>query len=155
MRRLIAGQRISERPNLCDGLEEYIDHGIFLSKDRRPALDEMMAKARRRAFDAIAIVKLDRLPRSTRHLTQLAAELEAWGVDLIVLDQAVDTSTPSGKLFALGAIGEFELDLIRERTRADMRAAQKRGKRIGRPEPMWIASSSRERSGARPSPRSL
>ncbi len=54
---------------------------------------------------------------------------------MIVLDQAVDTSTPSGKLlFAiLGAIGEFELDLIRERTKAGMRAAQKRGKRIGRP----------------------
>ena len=116
-------------------VHEFIDHGISGSKDKRPALDEMMAKAKRRSFDAIAIVKLDRLARSTRHLTQLAAELEAWGVDLIVLDQGVDTSTPSGKLlFAiLGAIGEFELDLIRERTKAGMRAAQKRGKRIGRP----------------------
>ncbi len=116
-------------------VDEFIDHGISGSKDRRPALDEMMAKAKRRSFDAIAVVKLDRLARSTRHLTQLAAELEAWGVNLIVLDQAVDTSTPSGKLlFAiLGAIGEFELDLIRERTKAGMRAAQKRGKRIGRP----------------------
>ncbi len=116
-------------------VDEFIDHGISGSKDRRPALDEMMAKAKRRSFDAIAVVKLDRLARSTRHLTQLAAELEALGVDLIVLDQGVDTSTPSGKLlFAiLGAIGEFELDLIRERTRAGMMAAQRRGKRIGRP----------------------
>ena len=118
-----------------DVVDVYTDEGISGSKDRRPALDEMMSKAKRRSFDAIAIVKLDRLARSTRHLTQLAAELEAWGVDLIVLDQGVDTSTPSGKLlFAiLGAIGEFELDLIRERTRAGMRAAQRRGKRIGRP----------------------
>ncbi len=116
-------------------VEVYTDEGISGSKDRRPALDEMMSKAKRRSFDAIAIVKLDRLARSTRHLTQLAAELVEWGVDLIVLDQGVDTSTPSGKLlFAiLGAIGEFELDLIRERTRAGMRAAQRRGKRIGRP----------------------
>ncbi len=118
-----------------DVVDVYTDEGISGSKDRRPALDEMMSKAKRRSFDAIAIVKLDRLARSTRHLTQLAAELEEWGVDLIVLDQGVDTSTPSGKLlFAiLGAIGEFELDLIRERTRAGMRAAQRRGKRIGRP----------------------
>ena len=69
-----------------DVVEEYVDHGISGSKDRRPALDEMMAKAKRRAFDAVAVVKLDRLARSTRHLTQLAAELEALGVDLIVTD---------------------------------------------------------------------
>ena len=67
-----------------DVVEEYIDHGISGAKDRRPALDEMLAKAKLRAFDAVAVVKLDRLARSTRHLTQLAAELEALGVDLIV-----------------------------------------------------------------------
>src|SRR5262249_26112613 len=70
-----------------------------------------------------------------RHLTQLASELEALGVDLIVLDQGIDTSTPAGRLLfnMLGAIGEFELDLIRERTRAGLRAARSRGKRLGRP----------------------
>ncbi len=117
-------------------VEEYIDHGISGSKDRRPALDEMMAKAKRRSFDAVAVVKLDRLARSTRHLTQLAAELEALGVDLIVTDQGIDTSTPAGRLLfnVLAAIEEFELDLIRERTRAGLRAAVKRGKRLGRPE---------------------
>ncbi len=78
-------------------VDEFIDHGVSGSKDRRPALDEMMAKARRRSFDAVAIVKLDRLARSTRHLTQLAAELEALGVDLIVIDQGIDTSTPAGR----------------------------------------------------------
>ena len=53
----------------------------------------------------------------------------------MVLDQAIDTTTPSGRLLfhVLGAIAEFERDLIRERTRAGMRAAQRRGKRIGRP----------------------
>ncbi len=54
---------------------------------------EMMAKAKRRAFDAVAVVRLDRLARSTRHLTQLAAELEALGEDLNVVDQGIDTST--------------------------------------------------------------
>ncbi len=116
-------------------VEEYLDEGVSGSKDRRPALDEMMAKARRRSFDSVAVVKLDRLARSTRHLTQLAAELEALGVDLIVIDQGIDTSTPAGRLLfnVLAAIGEFELDMIRERTRAGLRAARKRGARLGRP----------------------
>ncbi len=116
-------------------VQEFVDHGISGSKDRRPALDEIMALAKRREFDAVAVVKLDRLARSTRHLTQLAAELEALGVDLIVVDQGIDTSTPAGRLLfnMLGAIGEFELDLVRERTRAGLRAARKRGKRLGRP----------------------
>jgi DNA invertase Pin-like site-specific DNA recombinase len=80
-------------------------------------------------------VKLDRLARSVRHLTSLAGELEALGVDLVVLDQAIDTSTPAGRLLfnVLGSIAEFERDLIRERTRAGMQAARRRGKRCGRP----------------------
>ena len=70
-----------------------------------------------------------------RHVTALAAEWEALGVDLVVLDQALDTSTPAGKLIfhVLGTIAEFERDLIRERTRAGMAAAKRRGSRIGRP----------------------
>jgi len=79
-------------------------------------------------------VKLDRLARSVHHLTSLAREFEALGVDLVVLDQAIDTSTPAGRLLfhVLGSIAEFERDLIRERTLAGMRAAKKRGARIGR-----------------------
>ena len=113
---------------------EYIDEGVSGAKDRRPALDELMTKAKRRCFDALAVVKLDRLARSVRHLTQMAAELEALCIDLIVVDQGIDTSTPSGRLLfnVLGSIAEFERDLIRERTRAGLRAARKRGKRLGR-----------------------
>ena len=116
-------------------VEEYVDHGVSGSKDRRPPLDEMLAKAKRRSFDAIAVVNLDRLARSTRQLTSLAAELEALGVDLIVTDQGIDTTTPAGRLLfnVLASIGEFELDLIRERTRAGLQAARKRGQRLGRP----------------------
>jgi len=94
-------------------VEEYVDCGISGSKDRRPALDRLVADSRRRRFDAVACVKLDRLARSVRHLTTLAADLDALGVDLIVVDQAIDTSTPSGRLFfnVLGSIAEFECDL--------------------------------------------
>jgi DNA invertase Pin-like site-specific DNA recombinase len=121
------------------GLEvagEYADRGVSGAKDRRPALDRLLADGRRRRFDILACSKLDRLARSVHHLTGLARELEALGVDLVVLDQAIDTSTPAGKLLfhVLGSIAEFERDLIRERTVAGMRAAKRRGARIGRPQ---------------------
>jgi DNA invertase Pin-like site-specific DNA recombinase len=120
------------------GLEivgEYVDHGVSGAKARRPALDRLLADARRRRFDAVACVKLDRLARSVHHLTALGQELAALGVDLIVLDQAIDTSTPAGKLLfhVLGSIAEFERDLIRERTCAGMAAAKRRGARFGQP----------------------
>ena len=50
-------------------VDEFVDHGVSGRKDRRPALDELMAKAKRRAFDGVAVVRLDRMARSTRHLT--------------------------------------------------------------------------------------
>ena len=66
----------------------------------------------------------------------MAAELEALGVDLIVTDQGIDTSTPAGRLLfnVLAAIGEFEADLIQERVVAGVQAAKRRGVRFGRPE---------------------
>jgi DNA invertase Pin-like site-specific DNA recombinase len=64
-----------------------------------------------------------------------AAELEALGVDLVVLDQNIDTSTPSGRFLfhSLAAVAELERDLIRERVVAGMAAAKRRGKHLGRP----------------------
>ena len=64
----------------------------------------------------------------------LAGEFEALGIDLIVLDQGIDTSTPAGRLLfhTLAAIAEFERDLIRERTRTGLAAAKRRGTRLGR-----------------------
>ena len=116
-------------------VETYIDSGFSGASDRRPELSRMLEDARRRRFDAVLTWKLDRLGRSVRHLTALTAELESLGVDLIVLGQSIDTSTPTGRLLfhVLGSIAEFERDLIRERVVAGMRAAQRRGKRVGRP----------------------
>ena len=118
-----------------EGAVEFVDHGVSGGKDRRPALDELMQAARRREIKAVAVTKLDRLARSVRHLTNLASELEALGVDLVVLDQGIDTSTATGRLLfnVLGAIGEFERDLIVDRTKAGLAAARRRGTRLGRP----------------------
>jgi hypothetical protein len=76
-------------------VEEFVDHGVSGAKDRRPALDRLLADAKRRKFDVLVVTKLDRLARSVRHLTTLAAEFEALGIGLVVLDQAIDTTTPN------------------------------------------------------------
>jgi DNA invertase Pin-like site-specific DNA recombinase len=120
------------------GLEvagEYVDHGVSGARARRPALDRLVGDARRRHFDALAVVKLDRLARSVHHLVTLARDFGELGVDLVVLDQSIDTSTSTGRLLfhVLGSIAEFERDLIRERVAAGMAAARRRGARIGRP----------------------
>jgi DNA invertase Pin-like site-specific DNA recombinase len=116
-------------------VSEYIDHGVSGAKERRPALDALLVAARARKVDVVACVKLDRLARSTHHLVTLAKELEALGIDLVVLDQAIDTTTPSGRLLfhMLAAIAEFERDLIRDRVIAGVRRARAQGRRLGRP----------------------
>ncbi len=81
------------------------------------------------------VAKLDRLARSVRPLTEVAAELEAVGCDLVVLDLGLDSSTPTGKLLfhVMGAFAELERSLIQERTRAAVETARRKGKHIGRP----------------------
>ena len=102
---------------------------------KRPALDALLEAARRRELEAVVVVKLDRVARSVSHLAELGEELRALDVSLVVLDQAIDTATPSGRLLfnVLGSIAEFERDLIRERTRDGLEAARRRGSRMGRP----------------------
>lgn len=114
---------------------DFVDHGVSGAKDRRPALDAMLAAARARKIDLVAVTKLDRLARSTHHLVVISKELQALGVDLVVLDQAIDTTTPSGRLLfhVLAAIAEFERDLIRDRVISGLRRAKAQGRRLGRP----------------------
>ena len=79
------------------------------------------------------ITKLDRLGRSLEHLIALSKDLQARGVDLIVLDQGIDTSTALGRMpiQILGAIAEFEHALMSERTRDGLEAARARGRTGG------------------------
>jgi DNA invertase Pin-like site-specific DNA recombinase len=88
-----------------------------------------------RSGDVVTITKLDRLARSVAHLVDLAAHLSAEGIDLVVLDQGIDSTSPAGRLLfhVLGAIAEFERDLIRERTKVGLAAAKARGRTGGRP----------------------
>ena len=114
--------------------KEYVDH-ISGAKDSRPALNEMLADARRRRFDAVVVWKIDRLGRSVAHLLTVLSELHALGVSFVSLQEAIDTATPAGKMVFtfLGAVAEFERAIISERVRSGMKAAKKRGRKCGRP----------------------
>ena len=87
-----------------------------------------------REKDTLVITKLDRLARSTFHLTQIAESLKEQGIGLKVLDQAIDTTTPTGKLLfdVLAAISEFETAIRKERQMEGIDQAKKRGVRFGR-----------------------
>jgi DNA invertase Pin-like site-specific DNA recombinase len=116
-------------------VKEYCDEGQSGSKNSRPALDAMLADAKRGKFQTLLIWKLDRLGRSTSHLIQLLEEFKAWGIELVSFSEGLDFSTASGKLFytLISAFAEFERDCIRERVRAGLRAARAKGTRLGRP----------------------
>jgi len=82
----------------------------------------------------VAIWKLDLLARSVRHLVLLADELRALGIDLVSVEDTIDTTTPSGRVVfhVLGAVAELERELIGERTTAGLAAAKRRNVRLGR-----------------------
>ncbi|MFK4637232.1 recombinase family protein [Paenarthrobacter histidinolovorans] len=102
---------------------------------RRPELDKALLTAGR-AGDQLVVTKLDRLGRSLENLIELSRMLHGRGVDLVVLDQGIDTSTAVGRMFfqILGSIAEFEHALMSERTRDGLAAARARG-RIGGQKP--------------------
>lgn len=117
--------------------KEYTDEGISGSKGRgeRPALDALLKAAVRGEFDVLAVWSIDRLGRSLQHLVETVNELKAVGIDLYIHQQAIDTSSPAGKLAfsVFGALAEYERELIRERVRAGLDRARRNGTRLGRP----------------------
>lgn len=114
---------------------EYTDKGVSGSKDRRPALDQMLADAKRRRFDVVVCWRLDRLGRNLRHLVTLIEELQSLGVAFVSLGEGIDFSTPAGRLqlHILAALAEFERGRIRERVMAGLHRAKAQGRRLGRP----------------------
>jgi DNA invertase Pin-like site-specific DNA recombinase len=119
---------------------QFSDDGISGAKDRskRPALDALLKAATRGEFQQLAVWSIDRLGRSLQQLVETVNELQSLGVDLYVHKQAIDTSTPAGKLAfsVFGALAEYERELIRERVRAGLDRARRNGVRLGRPSNM-------------------
>jgi len=115
----------------CDQI--FVDEGISGAVKDREGLD--MALSMVGEGDTLIVWKLDRLGRSLGFLIELIAKLGDQGVQFNALQDGIDTTTSGGKLVfhIMGALAEFERDLISERTRAGMKAAKKRGKSLGRP----------------------
>ena len=115
------------------GCEKWFVDKITGSKAERKGLDEALAYLR--PGDTLVVWKLDRAGRSLTHLIELLKGLKECGIEFISLTEQIDTTTPSGKLIfhLMGALAEFERDLIRERTNAGLAAARARGRVGGRP----------------------
>src|SRR5882724_10882443 len=114
---------------------EYVDVGISGTKEKREALDRLMADAHRRRFDCVVVWKFDRFARSVSHLLRALENFRALGIEFVSFSEQMDTSTPAGKMVftVLGAVAELERSLIVERVKAGLRNARAKGKRLGRP----------------------
>jgi DNA invertase Pin-like site-specific DNA recombinase len=115
----------------------YEDAGISGAKgrDKRPGLDAMLKNASQARFDVAMAWALDRLGRSLADLIGTLRELEAGSVDLFLHQQAIDTTTPAGRMFfhVTGAFAEFEREMIRSRVNAGLDRARAKGVQLGRP----------------------
>ena len=115
----------------------YDDNGISgaQGRDRRPGLDALLKDATRGRFDVAMVWAMDRLGRSLADLIDTLRVLEAAKVDLYLDQQAIDTTTPAGRMFfhITGAFAEFERDMIRSRVNAGLARARARGMKLGRP----------------------
>ena len=114
------------------GCERVFEDTASGAKSVRPGLAAALAYLR--GGDVLAVWRLDRLGRSMPHLIETIAALETRGVGFRSLTENIDTTTPGGRLIfhVFGALGQFERDLIRERTKAGLTAAAARGRKGGR-----------------------
>jgi DNA invertase Pin-like site-specific DNA recombinase len=114
------------------GCEKVIVDQISGTVAHRPGLEKV--KELLRKGDTLVVWRLDRMGRSLRDLIDWVRYLDEQGVGLQSLHEAIDTSTPTGKLtfHLFGALAEFERNLIQERTQAGLAAARARGRRGGR-----------------------
>ena len=116
---------------------EYIDHGISGAKGRkdRPQFDALLRAVARKEFDVVAAWSVDRLGRSLQDLVGFLNDLQSKKIDLYLHQQALDTSTPSGKAMfgMLGVFAEFERSIIQQRVKAGLARARAKGKTLGRP----------------------
>jgi DNA invertase Pin-like site-specific DNA recombinase len=114
------------------GCEQVVVEVASGQGSRRSGLEQVRDILR--PGDVLVVWRLDRLGRSLKHLIELLTELERQGIGFQSLQEAIDTTTPGGRLVfhIFGALAEFERNLIRERTKAGLTAARARGRIGGR-----------------------
>lgn len=131
-------------PQLCDLREfianrgwevakEFVDIGVSGSKDSRPAWNELWDEIQKGRIRVLVVHALDRLGRSLPHLVKILSTLVEKNVTLISFRENIDLSTSTGRMVAgfFSVLADYELSMIRDRTKAGMRAAKARGSQIG------------------------
>jgi DNA invertase Pin-like site-specific DNA recombinase len=117
-------------------VQVYEDQGISgaKSRDKRPGFDQMLKDMTRCKFDLVAAWAVDRLGRSLQDLIGFLSDLQASGKDLYLHQQAIDTTTPSGRAMfqMMGVFAEFERSMIQARVNAGLQRARQKGVRLGR-----------------------
>ena len=110
----------------------YLDHGLTGTSRKRPGLDQALAAVRE--GDTLVVPKLDRLARSVPDARGIGDDLAARGIRLSLGGQVYDPAEPMGKMFfnILATFAEFEVDLLRMRTREGMAVARAKGRLRGR-----------------------
>jgi DNA invertase Pin-like site-specific DNA recombinase len=123
-------QRLAELGVPAD--RTYLDHGLTGTDRKRPGLDQALAAVRE--GDTLVVPKLDRLARSVPDARAIGDDLAARGIKLSLGGQVYDPTDPMGKMFfnILATFAEFEVDLLRLRTREGMAVARAKGKLRGR-----------------------
>ena len=121
----------------------YLDHGLTGTNRARPGLDQALAAVRE--GDTLVVPKLDRLARSVPDARAIGDDLAARGIKLSLGGQVYDPTDPMGKMFfnILATFAEFEVDLLRMRTREGMAVARAKGKLRGK-QPKLSAKQQRE-----------
>ena len=118
-----------------DVVRGYCDVAVSGRREGRPQLNTLMVAARNQEIDCVLVWKFDRFARSTRHLLTALEKFDHLGVRFVSVQDQVDTRSPMGRAMftIIGAMAELESSLISERVTAGMRAAQARGRHLGRP----------------------
>ena len=126
------GQSLDVQREKLTGCDKLFEEKRSGTTDARPQLKECLNYVR--DGDQLIVTRIDRLARSTLHLCQIAETLKQKGVDLVVLDQNIDTSDATGRLLfnMLGAIGQFETEIRAERQMDGIKKAKDRGVQFGK-----------------------
>jgi len=113
---------------------EYVDVGISGKKEKRPAWNELWDLIQKQKVDVVVVHALDRLGRSLPHLVKIIEALASRDIVLVSFRENIDLSTSAGRMLAgmFSVLADYELSIIRERTKAGLRLARAQGKQIGK-----------------------
>ena len=123
--------------NDWDVVGVYTDEGVSgkYGRDKRPQFDALMKDAYQKKFQVIMSWDVSRLGRSLKHLVEFMEDIQAKGIDLFLLQNGIDTTTPSGRAMfgMLSVFSSFEREMISERVKSGLERAKAEGKILGRP----------------------